>query len=245
MSCASVGPARSASEIDCRASARTPRPAPRWRRSWHRRSALFERRPSSRSSSAATSAAGSAVVASISACHGCVAGKRRAGSRDVRSTSSSESCGTISKPSTLSVRASSKRSRSSAPAGLGDPDPGHRARRDRRDQPQRDGGDDAERAFGADQQLVEAVAAIVLLERRTGRGGPSRRAAPPPRPRPARASSRSAAPACRRHWSRSARRWCAAARAEGQRKAQPDLARALVQIGEDHPGLGDGEPSRR
>ena len=37
----------------------------------------------------------------------------------------------------------------------------------------------------------------------------------------------------------------APARAQGQRKAHSDFARALVQIGEDHPGLGDGEPVLR
>ena len=48
--------------------------------------------------------------------------------------------------------------------GAGKAEPGDRARDDRRDQLEPRGGDDAERAFGADQQLVEAGAAIVLLE---------------------------------------------------------------------------------
>jgi hypothetical protein len=44
--------------------------------------------------------------------------------------------------------------------------PGDRPRTDRRHQLQAGGGDDAKRAFGADQQVREIVAAIVLLERR-------------------------------------------------------------------------------
>ena len=66
-----------------------------------------------------------------------------------------------------------------------------------------------------------------------------RREAPLRRPRPASASCRTAAPACRRHWSRRARRWCSC-------RASPESAgnagrprRALVQVGEDHPRLGD------
>ena len=101
------------------------------------------------------------------------------------STSCSESCGTSSNPSTALVRASRKRSRSSARVGTFDARPGDRARGDRRHQAQRDGGDDAERALGADQQLVEAVAAIVLLEAGQAVVDRCRRAAPLRRPRPA------------------------------------------------------------
>ena len=80
------------------------------------------------------------------------------------STSSSESSGTSSNPSMragarLEEAQQLERARRAVDAG-----PGDRARRDRRHQPQRDGGDHAERPFRADQQLVEAVAAIVLLE---------------------------------------------------------------------------------
>ena len=182
---------------------RRPRPALRWRRSRRRRSgpARALRRAAARARRRCR-AAGSAVVASISTCHGCApaSGARVPGM--CLSTSSSESCGTSSKPSTLSVRASRKRSRSSACAGAVDPGPGDRARRDRRHQPQRDRGDHAERAFGADQQLVEAVAAIVLLERRQAvvdRAVGQHRLDPRDQRR---ASSRTSAPGCRRHWSR-------------------------------------------
>ena len=82
------------------------------------------------------------------------------------STRSSALFGTSSKLSTASPSAASRwRSSASAAVGRVEPDPGDGARADRRDQPQARRGDDAERAFGADQQLLEVVAAIVLLER--------------------------------------------------------------------------------
>ena len=92
---------------------------------------------------------------------------------------------------------------------------------------QRDGGDHAERAFGADQQLVEAVAAIVLLEAGEAVVDRCRREAPLRRPRPARASSRTSAPACRRRWSRSGRRWCScrARRASAESACRPRARR--------------------
>ena len=84
--------------------------------------------------------------------------------------------------------------------------PGDRALADRRHQLQARRGDDAERPLGADQQLLEIVAAIVLLER----GEPVEQAAVGQHRldarAPASASCRSAAPGCRRHWSRPARR---------------------------------------
>ena len=165
--------------------------------------------PSSRSSSAATSA--SAIGASSLRPARARRARPASGGRVpgmCLSTSSSESCGTSSKPSTLLVRASRKRSSVERARRAFDAGPGDRARGDRRDQPQRDGGDHAERPLGADQQLVEAVAAIVLLEARqavvdatVGQHGLDAR-------RPARASSRTSAPGCRRRWSRSARRSC-------------------------------------
>ena len=91
--------------------------------------------------------------------------------------------------------------------GEGDPGGGARAgvagcRREDR------GGDDAERALGADEELLQVVAGVVLAQR--------------PQPVPdaavgqhhlepehqARASCRSAAPRCRRRWSRCCRRSC-------------------------------------
>jgi hypothetical protein len=56
-------------------------------------------------------------------------------------------------------------------------------------------------------KLLEVEPAVVLLERNQRVEHRCRRPAPPPAPAPARASCRGAAPACRRHWSRSARRW--------------------------------------
>ena len=66
-------------------------------------------------------------------------------------------------------------------------------RRMLREQLEARGGDDAERAFGAEEQGLDVVAGVVLaqaLERCRARG---RRPAPPPAPAPGRASCRSAA----------------------------------------------------
>ncbi len=123
----------------------------------------------------------------------------------------------------------------------GDPGPGDGAGGDGRDQPQRDGGDDPERPFGADQQLVEAVAAIVLLEpgqaivdRAVGKHcfDPGDQ-----RAHGAEFQHLGAAGVGRGEPADGA----AAARAERQRKAHPGGVRGLVQRGEDHAGLGDGE----
>ncbi len=79
--------------------------------------------------------------------------------------------------------------------------PGGRARGGQRHQPQRRCGDDPQRPFRADQQLRQVVAAIVLLQRRKAIMHAAVRqhrldAATSPR------IDRSAAPACRPHWSR-------------------------------------------
>ena len=105
------------------------------------------------------------------ACRGYAAAPGRAQSR-----------GTISNPSMRSVRDCRKRSSSSAARGSARPAQATARDADRRNQPERRRGDDPKRAFRADQQLVEIVAAIVLLQARTGRRGSSRREAPLRRP---------------------------------------------------------------
>ena len=91
-------------------------------------------------------------------------------------------------------------------AGSASPTHATRALGDRRRQPQRRGGHHAQRALRPDQQLVQVVAAIVLLERRQAvvdRSVGQHRLDPRDQRR---ASSPSAAPACRRRWSRPGRR---------------------------------------
>ena len=110
-------------------------------------------------------------------------------------------------------------------------------------QPQRRGGDDAQRAFRSDQQLLEVEAAIVLLERSQRRRIRCRRPAPPRARAPARASIRGAAPACRRHWSRSARRsWPSPCRPSVSGKRRPCASARFVQGLQDHPGLANRLP---
>ena len=67
-------------------------------------------------------------------------------------------------------------------------------------------GDDAERAFGADEELLQVIAGVVLAQRAQAVPDPRRRAARLRGPARARAYCRSAAPRCRRHWSRDCRR---------------------------------------
>ena len=115
------------------------------------------------------------------------------------------------------------------PPGRATPTQATARARDRGHQPQRRGGDDAQRPLRADQQLLEVVAAIVLLQRRqpvvdraVGQHRLDAR-------RPARASCRSAAPACRRRWSRPARRSSRCPRApsvSGKRRPAPAPPRA-------------------
>ena len=82
----------------------------------------------------------------------------------------------------------------------------HRARL--RKQLQRRRGDDAERAFGADEQVAQVVAGVVLLQLRQPVAECGRRPAPLRARAPARAPRHRPAPRCRRHWSRDCRRWC-------------------------------------
>ena len=127
-----------------RGSARKPRPAPRWRRSRHRRSG---RLAAPRRAMLELGACGSAspLVRRRLDQHmpGVLAGRAAAGAGDMLAgRGRSESPGTSSNPSTWSVLASRKRSRSSAACGSASAGPGDRARGDRRHQLQRRRGDD-------------------------------------------------------------------------------------------------------
>ena len=68
--------------------------------------------------------------------------------------------------------------------------------------------DDAQRAFRADENLLQVVAGIVLVQAFAAWAAPARPPAPLPAPAPAPASCHSAAHDCRRHWWRYCRRWC-------------------------------------
>ena len=94
---------------------------------------------------------------------------------------------------------------------------GQRGRRGRglRVQLQRRRGDDAERAFAADEQVAQVVAGVVLAQAASGRPRPRRRRSPPRARGTARARCRSAAPACRRRWWRGCRRSCSCLRPPG------------------------------
>ena len=85
-------------------------------------------------------------------------------------------------------------------------DPGGRRGAGLREEPQHRGGDDAERALGAEEKLLQVVAGVVLAQRRAGRPRRGRRAAPPRGRAPARAPCRSAARSRRRRWWRGCRR---------------------------------------
>ena len=67
---------------------------------------------------------------------------------------------------------------------------------------------DAQRAFAADEDLLQIVAGIVLVQGAQHRQHRARPPAPLPAPAPAPASCHSAAHGCRRHWWRYCRRWC-------------------------------------
>jgi hypothetical protein len=124
--------------------------------------------------------------------------------------------------------------------GAGKAEPGDGAAADRRYQPQRCGGDNAQRPFRTDQQLVEIVAAIVFLEARKpvvdGAVGQHRFHALHQRAHGPEAQHLGAAGV----GGDEAADGAAAARAQGQRETPADLVRRGVQIGEDHPSLGDG-----
>ncbi len=78
--------------------------------------------------------------------------------------------------------------------------PGDGARFRARKQLQHGGGDDAQRAFGADEQAASGRSRCCPCAGRAGRSIRGHRAAPPPGPASARACCRSAAHARRRHW---------------------------------------------
>ena len=100
---------------------------------------------------------------------------------------------------------------------------------------QRRRGDDAQRAFAADEQVAQVVAGVVLAQARQAVPDLRRRRSPPPAPGTARAHCRSAAPACRRRWWPGCRRWCSCLRRPGSagtagrrrpRPAAPPAARS-------------------
>ena len=105
----------------------------------------------------------------------------------------------------------------------------------RGEQLQHGGGDDAQRAFGADEQVLQVVAGVVLAQPPQAVPDLGRRAAPLRGPAPGRAYCRSAAPRCRRHWSRGCRRSgrClptpGSAGTGGRRRRPPAAASASTQ----------------
>ena len=80
---------------------------------------------------------------------------------------------------------------------------------------QRRRGDDAQRAFAADEQVAQVVAGVVLAQAASGRPRPRPAPSRLPGPGTARARCRSAAPACRRRWSPGCRRSCSCPRRPG------------------------------
>ena len=68
------------------------------------------------------------------------------------------------------------------------------------------GGDDAERALGADEEVLQVVAGVVLAKRAQSVPDARRRAARPRGPAPARACCRSEARRCRPRWWKGCRR---------------------------------------
>ena len=122
------------------------------------------------------------------------------------------------------------------------PGPGHRPACDRRHQPKRNGSDHAQRPFGADQQLVEAVAAIVLLQARQavmdGAVGKHRFDPGDERAHRPEAKHLGAAGIGRGEPADGA----AAARTERQREAQPLVVDRVVEGFEHHPRLGHRHP---
>ena len=118
-------------------------------------------------------------------------------------------------------------------------DPCDRAIVDRRHQPQRDRGDDAERAFRADQQLFQIIAAIVLLERGEAAVeraiGQHRLDASDQRPHGPEPQHLRAAGIGRGETADRRR----PPGTERQREAPADRQRRIVEIGQDHPRFGD------
>ena len=75
-------------------------------------------------------------------------------------------------------------------------------------QAQGGGGDDAQRALAANEQLLEVIARIVLVQRRQHLQHRAIGLGPLPAPARGHGSCHSAAHGCRRHWWRYCRRWC-------------------------------------
>ncbi len=147
------------------------------------------------------------AVASTSACQGMLAGQRRPSARNMaeRPRSATPAAGSRT-PRSGRSRPPARAACPAPPAGLASPSQATAREWIAGTKLEPGRGDDPKRPFGADQQLVEAVAAIVLLEARQAvmdRAVGQHRLDPVDQRR---ASGRSAAPACRRHWSRSARR---------------------------------------
>ena len=69
-------------------------------------------------------------------------------------------------------------------------------------------GDHAQRALAADVEVAQVVAGVVLAQAAEPVPDLAVAPSPPPGPGTARGRCRSAAPGCRRRWSRGCRRWC-------------------------------------
>ena len=101
-----------------------------------------------------------------------------------------------------------------------------------REELQHRGGDDAQRALGADEEVLQVVAGVVLAQRRAGRPTRGRRAARLRGRAPARACCRSAARRCRPRWWRGCRRSrsCPRRRARAERAGRASSATLLQRL---------------
>ena len=115
------------------------------------------------------------------------------------------------------------------------------ARPRRGKQLQHRGGDDAERAFGADEELLQVVAGVVLAQAAQAVPDRGRRQARLRARARARACCRSAAPRCRRRWSTGCRRSCSCPRTPATAETtSPASAAASCTAASVAPGL-DGD----
>ena len=142
------------------------------------------------------------------------------------------------------------RNSASACAGLGEADEGGRTRARAGEQLQRRGGDDAERAFGADEQVLEIVAGIVLAQLRQRVDDAPVGEHDLDAGRRDRARCRRRAPRRRRRWSRDCRRSCrsprtrATAETAGRRVRAAACASASVTPASTIIALASGSISR-
>ena len=116
----------------------------------------------------------------------------------------------------------------SALVGIGEADEGGRARARVREQFQRRGGDDPERALGADEEVLQVVAGVVLAQLRERVDDAPVGAARPRRRSPVRARCHRRAPRRRRRWSRDCRRSCRCPRRRARAETAGRRARAAA-----------------